>query len=131
MSTVLVELRPVTCGKCGIVFGMEENYYQKRLEDHAVWYCPSGHTRCFGGETEAERERRRREHAEARHAREQELRIRTERRLIAQRAATTRLKRRVAAGVCPCCNRTFQSLARHMQQRHPDFVASAKPERGA
>jgi hypothetical protein len=27
----------------------------------------------------------------------------------------------VANGVCPCCNRTFQNLARHMAGKHPDY----------
>lgn len=36
------------------------------------------------------------------------------------------------AGVCPCCNRTFSQLSRHMQSKHPDvpFVPAAKPARG-
>jgi hypothetical protein len=24
-------------------------------------------------------------------------------------------------GVCPCCNRTFQQLARHMKAKHPGY----------
>lgn len=27
---------------------------------------------------------------------------------------------RIGAGICPCCNRTFSQLARHMQSKHPD-----------
>jgi Asp-tRNA(Asn)/Glu-tRNA(Gln) amidotransferase A subunit family amidase len=45
-----------------------------------------------------------------------------------QKAAKTRIKNdrdrirdRVGAGVCPCCNRTFKQLARHMQAKHPDY----------
>jgi Fe-S oxidoreductase len=45
----------------------------------------------------------------------------------AQKAAKTRIKNdrdriktRVANGVCPHCNRTFQNLARHMASQHPD-----------
>lgn len=34
---------------------------------------------------------------------------------------TRAVKRRVAAGVCPCCTRTFQNLAAHMQNKHPGF----------
>jgi hypothetical protein len=33
----------------------------------------------------------------------------------------TRIKKRVAAGVCPCCNRSFKDLARHMAGQHPDY----------
>lgn len=24
---------------------------------------------------------------------------------------------------CPCCNRTFQNLQRHMTSKHPDYVS--------
>lgn len=37
------------------------------------------------------------------------------------KGVATRLKNRAAHGVCPCCNRTFQQLARHMSAKHPDF----------
>lgn len=46
-----------------------------------------------------------------------------ERRLAAQRGVTTRLKNRVANGVCPCCNRTFANLQRHMSTKHKGFIA--------
>lgn len=39
----------------------------------------------------------------------------------------TRTRNRIAAGVCPCCNRTFQNLADHMRTLHADYVA-AEPE---
>ena len=34
----------------------------------------------------------------------------------------TRIKKRVANGVCPCCNRTFKDLAAHMSTQHPDYI---------
>lgn len=34
----------------------------------------------------------------------------------------TKVKRRVANGVCPCCTRTFTNLARHMASQHPEHV---------
>lgn len=33
----------------------------------------------------------------------------------------TRLKKRVAHGVCPCCKRTFKQLASHMKTKHPEY----------
>lgn len=133
---VLVALSPLTCCNCGIVFGIPENHETNLRQSHKVFYCPAGHAQHFGGKTEAERlkdekaelERRLQLTRESRD-RQQELRFKTERRLIAQRAATTRIKRRAAAGTCPCCNRTFQALTRHMKQEHPDFVASAALEK--
>ena len=43
-----------------------------------------------------------------------------------QKAAKTRLKNRVASGVCPCCNRTFKQLAAHMSRQHPEFKTGDK-----
>lgn len=31
-------------------------------------------------------------------------------------------KKRISAGTCPCCQRTFQSLSRHMAHMHPDYT---------
>jgi hypothetical protein len=36
-----------------------------------------------------------------------------------------RLKRRAAAGTCPCCNRTFRQLTAHIKNKHPEFMAEA------
>ena len=33
-------------------------------------------------------------------------------------------RKRVANGVCPCCNRTFGNLQRHMATKHPDHAAA-------
>ena len=44
-----------------------------------------------------------------------------ETRAAAAKAREHRLKRRVAAGTCPCCQRTVAQLARHMQTKHPDY----------
>jgi|GEM_PF-2697621 len=40
-----------------------------------------------------------------------------------------RAERRIHAGVCPHCNRTFVQLARHMKTKHQD--AAPSPDRGA
>ncbi|WP_165394478.1 helix-turn-helix domain-containing protein [Pseudoxanthomonas winnipegensis] len=31
------------------------------------------------------------------------------------------MRQRVMNGVCPCCNRTFENLRRHMHDKHPEF----------
>lgn len=45
------------------------------------------------------------------------------RRAAAARGQVTRLKNRAAAGLCPCCNRSFSNLQRHMAGQHPGFQA--------
>jgi hypothetical protein len=42
----------------------------------------------------------------------------------------TKLRKRVANGVCPCCKRKFSNVVLHMRQEHPEYPASekAKPD---
>lgn len=51
----------------------------------------------------------------------EKVRYRT-RQLAAQKGVTTRIKNRIANGVCPCCQRTFKNLARHMKGQHPNYT---------
>lgn len=91
---------------------------------------PNGHKQYFSGKTEADKERERAdglqrqlEAAEARSKRQRELREAAERQAAAARGQVTKIKKRVGNGVCPCCNRTFSDLQRHMHTQHPEFKA--------
>ena len=54
---------------------------------------------------------------------QRQMRETAERQAAAKRGQVTKLKKRAAAGVCPCCNRTFVELQRHMATKHPTFTA--------
>ena len=122
--TESITIEAVSCGECGIHFGMPEWYVKARKSDHRTWYCPNGHGRAYRGESDADKvqrlsgqldqERTRRQQAEERELHERRLRRGTETKI-------RNLKARVKAGVCPCCNRTFKQLARHMTTKHPEF----------
>lgn len=129
------------CYKCG-----EKIYLETRREDDlrrsgALWFCLWGHSQHFPEtpvETEAntlrlERDRLKQERAsyEDRLKSERESRERAERRVFAARGQITRLKTRAANGVCPCCNRTFANLHRHMAAKHAGFVAEEVSPEGA
>jgi hypothetical protein len=43
------------------------------------------------------------------------------------RGVLVKTQRRVASGVCPCCTRSFQNLARHMDGEHPNYVPPVQP----
>ena len=102
-----------------------------RRRDHRTWYCPNGHPRHYPGESDIEKAQRLQREAERvaeahRMMRESEARRRAsaEHRLRAQKGVTTKLRKRIAAGACPCCKRSFQNLARHMQTKHPEYPGS-------
>ena len=120
MTVFVDNIRFVTvlCGECGVPFAMTESFQKQKLQDRTTFYCPSGHPRFYTGKTVAQklqeqldRERQVREAAESR-----ALRMQGERDQVAK--AHKRMRTRVMNGVCPCCNRTFQNLLRHMQTEH-------------
>lgn len=89
------------------------------------FFCPNGHGLAYGGNTLKERLTRAeqaRDSARA-YARSVQDQNDAERRShAATKGQLTRVRKRIAAGVCPCCNRTFQNVARHMAGQHPDYA---------
>ena len=61
---------------------------------------------------------------ESRLASEKAQRKFAEHRVRAEKGAKTKLKNRIANGVCPCCTRSFQNLQRHIETKHPEFKGS-------
>jgi hypothetical protein len=125
----LVALEATTCSACGIVFAFDAHLMQQRRRDHQTFYCPAGHSLHFGGASDIDKlkkqlklERQAADQLRAEVTYERDQRTATERSLRATRAAHTRTKNRIAAGVCPCCSRTFQNLAEHMANKHPAYV---------
>lgn len=119
----------INCGKCGIEFQVPEHWHRVRKETGDEFYCPNGHCRVYR-ESDLDKMRRERDRLAQQIAqrddeikRQRELREAAERREVAQKAVATKLRKRASAGVCPCCNRTFLALQRHMQSKHPAFIA--------
>ncbi|WP_326565107.1 hypothetical protein VSH64_25015 [Amycolatopsis rhabdoformis] len=116
------------CGKCGVSFAMPTTFTAEKRENGEAFYCPNGHARVFR-ESEATRLRRqldqakkRQEWAEGREMHQRDQREAAERSNAALRGVITKQKKRAAAGVCQCCQRTFQNVADHMRTQHPDYV---------
>ena len=127
-----VNLETIQCAACAMTFAVPKRFETDRREDHATFYCPSGHPNVFNGETESEKLRRERDRLAQRIAerdddvkRQRERAEAAERCGAAARGQVTKIKNRVGHGVCPCCNRTFENLARHMGSQHPTFTAQA------
>jgi hypothetical protein len=93
------------CCTCGVQFGITDEHVRELRRSHAWFYCPNGHQQHYTAKSDAE------------------LRREAERRAAsALEEARRRLAKRTAAGVCPCCNRSFVQLARHMESQHPDHT---------
>lgn len=113
------------CSACAAHIALTLDFERVLRGNHREFYCPNGHSQYFPSQSEAERLR------QALHAAELEKTRLTQQvkdaveardRLAIQQAIsereTARLKKRAAAGVCPCCNRTFVQLQRHMKTQH-------------
>jgi hypothetical protein len=116
---------------CGIHYAVPSAFYSMIERQHrdgreqTKIYCPLGHTWEFSGEGEAERLRRQLQEAQRRAKANRDLLAAEERSHSATRGHLTRTKKRVANGVCPCCNRSFVKLAAHMKTKHPEYVADS------
>ena len=111
----------VTCGECDLEFGMPRFLYDARRIDRHIWFCPVGHQRCFIAKSEVQELRELLADAQARaiHANDQKHAALAEVRKA--QAKAKRVAKRAAAGVCPCCTRSFTNMARHMKTKHPDY----------
>lgn len=120
--TVTVQMTDMGCGECGIQFSVPETWRAEKQRTGRGWCCPNGHWSVYC-ESDADRARRALAEERQRHA---NTLARLNEAEAAERNAQSeikRMKKRASAGVCPCCNRTFQQLARHMKMKHPDHAA--------
>lgn len=118
---VTVQLTEISCGECGGTYAINERYREQKHTAGGFWTCP--YCKCGWGYGTSQIDKVKKQLQE-----EQERHQRTLTRLNATERAEHKVKRelkrvntRVSAGVCPCCNRTFQQLARHMKCKHPDY----------
>jgi hypothetical protein len=122
---------------CGIMHAVPADFQERRRKDHKTFYCPNGHNASYGG-LSAEEQRIKQLESDTKwyaerlneaNAREEEAK----RALAATKGVLTRTKKkltttekRVAHGVCPCCNRTFANVARHMKGKHPAYAGETE-----
>ena len=114
---VPVNCGPADSGGCGLIFAMTLEFYDETLRTGREWFCPNGHRRFWAGKTTEQK-------LQAAQARNQhladQLRAAT-RDAESSRVALVRDRQRFANGVCPCCNRSFENVRRHMETQHPSY----------
>lgn len=118
-----IKMRTTTCRSCGVIHSYPEVLWEEKEESGGYIFCPNGHQWGFReGKKERDAVRRERDLLRQQAARyEDELREANARADKAQ-AEAKRVITRTGAGVCPCCNRSFTQLARHMKSKHPEVV---------
>jgi len=123
MTTIVTNMVTIYCYKCGIAFCVTKDFDEKNLEHRANnFYCPAGHQQHYIGKSDLDKmkERLRRSELETEQA-EKELKA-TRRSRTALKSEITKTKNRIAQGACPCCNRHFMNIQRHMKSKHPDYA---------
>lgn len=125
--TIAAEYVEVDCGHeshgpGGFDFAMSRTFYDETQRTKRTWYCPMGHPRAWRGKTTEQSLKDAR--AKATHLQDQ-LRAAV-RDAEASRVQLLRDRARFANGVCPCCNRFFDNVHRHMSSKHPDYTPAAK-----
>lgn len=120
----------ITCPThgCGVTLAITKAFATRRRNDGKTFYCLWGHTLSYGETREDElkreavllRQQLDQAEAEARNARLHA--IAQKRSAAAYRGHLTRIRRRIAHGVCPCCRRTFKQVRQHIKNKHPELV---------
>ena len=114
---------------CGHLMALPRTTTAQLRRSHDTFFCPiCADERHFPGKSDLEVEREKTARAERlqKYAEEGRASARRATRAADHRARSykghlTRQRKRSVAGTCPCCNRTFQQLARHMKSKHPKY----------
>lgn len=120
------------CPACGVRFAMPANLLSTLRSNKKSFYCPNGHSMSFTEgtaerlERELKAEKEKRERAEAALSAARTTAAEAERSASRAKTKLRNLRGRVKNGVCPCCQRSFVQLARHMATKHPGFAAEGE-----
>lgn len=120
------------CYKCHCAFGITRDHYERADRSGESFYCPNGHSQVFTKTREQELEReladtkRRLGWAESGRQAARDQANAAERSARAYKGHLTRMRNKVANGVCPVpeCRRHFDAIQAHIKTVHPDWAAS-------
>jgi hypothetical protein len=116
-----VVLEILDCPSCGCLYALAKNVATDQRERGGQHYCPNGHSLSWKendlarAREELERERRRSASLTSQLDQERASHVAT-------RGQLTKIRNRIAKGVCPCCRRSFVNVGRHMATKHPDYA---------
>jgi len=130
-ESFVITLTKMDCPACGGVFAISQWFIDeaRRIGNmEKLFACPYCHQKRGWGESEEDRLKKKIESLNNRvtdteqraiyHAKEAEH-FRKSR--DGMKGAMVRTHNRIKNGVCPCCQRTFQNLLKHMATKHPKF----------
>jgi predicted RNA-binding Zn-ribbon protein involved in translation (DUF1610 family) len=127
---VSIQMYVSDCPNCGVIYGITRDYENRRREDGRNFYCPNGHSGSFGESEIAKAQRlqaaaeRRANSAQIRASAAYDQAKAAHRSASAYRGQVTRMKNKIAAGVCPVgtCRRPFNNVKAHIATQHPTWA---------
>jgi len=131
LGSGVISMETVLCTRCGLLYALPEaliDAARKKGNGEITWRCPNNSCSAenwgYHGKSEVEKAKE-----EAKWQRDRAARLsvdldQTKASLRSQKGATTKAKKRHAAALCPCCNRSFVQLQRHMASQHPNYDPS-------
>ena len=122
----------ITCcvRDCGFTFAVPQRWVRERQADHAWWYCPNGHNQHWPQKSAEDKLRDELEAQKRNNQWQRDMRLAAERdattqrrKAAAARGQLTKIKNRVANGICPVagCKRSFIDVIDHLRTVHPDY----------
>lgn len=117
------EFSSVECYKCSALFAVSRDLHQNWRNHGNTFYCPVCGSPQAYTKTRIQRMQEQLEQKERQLHQERERVEFLNRQISAQKGQNTKLKNRIAKGVCPCCKRSFKNLERHMKSKHPDYAS--------
>lgn len=120
-------LAELNCADCFQHFAVDQELLNRLQQTGKTFYCPLGHGNVYR-DNELARLKKENQRLKtdltwqeriAKNAREDAENAKRQKAAI--KGQLTKTRRRIANGVCPCCNRMFVNVTRHMVSKHPDF----------
>jgi hypothetical protein len=128
---MMLSMLYLECWSCGIPFGISSGFKEAATVNHMTFFCPRGCRLAFG---ESQLDVLRKEKEKSALVFQAQINEANHARLVAEKKAKKavadkrKLERRIAHGVCPCCNKTFADIANHMITEHKDYrLPAGKP----
>lgn len=131
-------LKVVNCYACAGTYAMSSQFLDTRTYDGKGWTCPYCKAPTIYGTSEKDElkkqlARQKESTTYQRREKEKYLQQRNtlERSRNGMKGVLVREQKklaRVRRGVCPCCNRHFKNVQRHMDSQHPNYKVNIESE---
>lgn len=110
------------CCACGLAFMIPTRMQKALINSHDSFYCPNGHSQSYMGKSNAEKLQDELNILKNKKQQEQEDLQNKWLDALNENSKLEKKLKRIHNGVCPCCNRTFIDLQRHMKTKHPELL---------